>query len=749
MTPGTARRTLAAAITTALTATALTVAPAATATPRTPAPTAGAPSATGAGPATRARSAPTVLPGTRVTSVGPSGFLGTVENARPGTYGPEHRWYRPDGTSTWIASPHSPPVQKMANRLVSDIVPVIGSSDGSIVRLHDMSAPPGTAPDVVDLGVLGPHHRFVAAFGSTLLVEVGAWDTPLELRLVSRSGTRLIDRKVTGVPTGIRTVLGAEGAPGTAFVAYRALTTGTGDGTLTVDLASAKVTGSRPGANFGNTAFSATRTATGGDTGLTVTERATGAETRIAIAGGAVPLAFLGDFVAYSPPGSTAFSARSLTDGTTVALLDTVTSAMPAPGGGLLVSGGTAGQGEGVYRITAGPDGVPAAELAAAAREDTTLKLLETGFGDIVGLRPPLDDTSLAWRLSRPGFDWTVELVHRRTGQKRVWSGGTNGVFVSFRWDGYIGASPQSPGGRAPGGDYTWRLTAKPRDAAGPDLETGGEFRLGRPQGPHDVNDNGSPDLLYRYVNGSLASQDTVWNGALGEVAEAGLPTHHGNDWEYYPQLEAVGDVSGASAPDVIGVDRVGTLWLHEGTGWEGRASLAPRVKIGRGWQVYTRLAGGSDLTGDGRADLVAVDGAGDLYLYAGTGVTRAPFAPREKIGFGWGTYDGLIAPGNIGGADAGDLLARDKAGVLWLYLGKGDGRYAPRVRVGAGWGQYAHLVGIGDADLNGRPDLYAIGPYNTVYTYSGTGEWRTPFRTRKPTKLLADLSLRDVDKVF
>ncbi|MGJ7420712.1 FG-GAP repeat domain-containing protein, partial [Streptomyces cinereoruber] len=104
---------------------------------------------------------------------------------------------------------------------------------------------------------------------------------------------------------------------------------------------------------------------------------------------------------------------------------------------------------------------------------------------------------------------------------------------------------------------------------------------------------------------------------------------------------------------------------------------------VGGGWQVYDRLAGGSDLNGDGRADLVATDKAGDLWLYKGTGNASAPFAARTKIGFGWGIYNQITAVGNIAGAAAGDLVARDKDGVLWLYLGKGDGTFAARTKIG------------------------------------------------------------------
>ncbi|MFE1499953.1 FG-GAP repeat domain-containing protein [Streptomyces albidoflavus] len=78
-----------------------------------------------------------------------------------------------------------------------------------------------------------------------------------------------------------------------------------------------------------------------------------------------------------------------------------------------------------------------------------------------------------------------------------------------------------------------------------------------------------------------------------------------------------------------------------------------------------------------------------------------------------------------------GAVLARDKDGVLWTYLGKGDGTFAPRTRIGGGWGAYTDTVGIGDGDKDGRPDLYAYGPGGAAYFYPGTGDYKAPFGSR------------------
>ncbi|MFE5948095.1 FG-GAP repeat domain-containing protein, partial [Streptomyces sp. NPDC056480] len=157
-------------------------------------------------------------------------------------------------------------------------------------------------------------------------------------------------------------------------------------------------------------------------------------------------------------------------------------------------------------------------------------------------------------------------------------------------------------------------------------------------------------------------------------------------------------------------------------------------VRVGGGWNTYAQFTGGSDLTGDGRADLVAQDKVGDLYLYKATGSVGAPYEPRKKIGHGWGIYNQITAAGQLGGNPTGDLIARDKDGVLWLYLGKGDGTFAPRTRIGGGWNVYGDIVGIGDGNKDGRPDVYARTPQGAAFFYPGTGDYRTPFKPRVTT---------------
>ncbi|MFJ8027477.1 FG-GAP repeat domain-containing protein [Streptomyces sp. NPDC096311] len=76
-------------------------------------------------------------------------------------------------------------------------------------------------------------------------------------------------------------------------------------------------------------------------------------------------------------------------------------------------------------------------------------------------------------------------------------------------------------------------------------------------------------------------------------------------------------------------------------------AGLSPlrsrtRTKVAAGWGgSYNVVVGAGDITGDGKADLVARDTAGNLYRQNGTG--KGSFAARVKIGSGWQGHRGLF----------------------------------------------------------------------------------------------------------
>ncbi|MET9721918.1 hypothetical protein [Streptomyces zaomyceticus] len=141
----------------------------------------------------------------------------------------------------------------------------------------------------------------------------------------------------------------------------------------------------------------------------------------------------------------------------------------------------------------------------------------------------------------------------------------------------------------------------------------------------------------------------------------------------------------------MLGRDKAGVLWQYEGTGLPDKP-LKARERVGGGWNAYTLITPLGRRTAAGEGDLVARDKAGVLWFYEGSGNPDAPFKPRVRVGGGWNVYTAI---GNLGTR----LIARDKAGVLWEYSQKRLGPPAPyeeRRRIGGGWNVYNAIVGQG-----------------------------------------------------
>ncbi|MFC0599045.1 FG-GAP repeat domain-containing protein [Streptomyces palmae] len=163
-------------------------------------------------------------------------------------------------------------------------------------------------------------------------------------------------------------------------------------------------------------------------------------------------------------------------------------------------------------------------------------------------------------------------------------------------------------------------------------------------------------------------------------------------DWAQYDLLRSVGNVGGARQADLLARDRSGVLWLYLA---KDDHTLTGRKRVGPGWNTYTQMAGQGDLTGDGKADLVAADRAGKLWLYKGTGDYKKPFAKRTLVGGGWNQFNHLLSTGDLTFDGKADLLARDKAGALWLYTGTGKASapFKTKKKIGnSGWNQYVQL---------------------------------------------------------
>ncbi|MEU8529943.1 MULTISPECIES: FG-GAP-like repeat-containing protein [Streptomyces] len=225
-----------------------------------------------------------------------------------------------------------------------------------------------------------------------------------------------------------------------------------------------------------------------------------------------------------------------------------------------------------------------------------------------------------------------------------------------------------------------------------------------------DFNRDGATDLLFRTVAGALYFQ-------RGD----GTATRIGVGWNSMNVLQRHGDRDGDGAEDIVTRDGNGVLWMYPGNGMGG---LKPRVQIGVGWSTLRNITTMGDFNGDGRrGDVVTNDSSGRLWLFAGR--ANGTLEPRKQIGSsGWQGMTALVGAGDVNSDGKNDLVARDGSGNLWLYPGKGTGGVGARKQIGSGWKRFERIIGLGDVNGDGRyGDLYGKdAPLLTLYRNNGWG---------------------------
>ncbi|MET9345618.1 FG-GAP repeat domain-containing protein [Streptomyces termitum] len=612
------------------------------------------------------------------------------------------------------------------------------------VSLRNMAAPGAPA---VDIDLTSLDGRYVTVLGpDTVLAELSKPDDSSELAVVTKTAAGLTTKPVTGLPAGARRFYSdAPIVDGQVFVGHMASTTKPlAGGRSVIDIATASVVltygASEGGIEYGHLLFSPSFVAWYEREGTTITlvavdRRVPERETKILGTESTNMLATLaGDWLVYGhSKGVRAYSlynhdSRVITDE-----INGTTGLAALAGGDSLASGRRPDGSIGVFRLSTAPDNRDlVVTKAAEMTEGAPLAVTQSHVPATVDLDKSGGRVKLGWTLSRPDAVVDVTVTHTATGKAYRTSINpvTSGTLFSFEWSGEV-FRPSGPyTDDAPNGAYTVEMVATQVDGVGEPVRLTLPMRVTRTPNPHDFNDNGSPDLLARDSSGVLWRED-LRDRPLDGVVKAASRTRIGSGWNYRV-MEAVGNIGGGAAGDLLALDGSHVLRLYLGY---GDGTFTSRIQVGTGWN-YDKLTGGSDVTGDGKADILATDSAGVLWLYKGTGSYKTPYEPRVKAATGWGSYNQITALGNIAGGAGGDVVARDTSGTLWLYLGNGDGTFANRAKVGTGWGAFSQLVNAGDVDDDGRPDLIAYGSGGT-FLYRSTGSWSAPF-TKVATSLYA-----------
>ncbi|MFJ3789571.1 FG-GAP-like repeat-containing protein [Kitasatospora sp. NPDC090091] len=224
-----------------------------------------------------------------------------------------------------------------------------------------------------------------------------------------------------------------------------------------------------------------------------------------------------------------------------------------------------------------------------------------------------------------------------------------------------------------------------------------------------DYNADGFTDVLARDANGDM----WVYQGTGGTgTSTLGQRYFAGNGWwrEYWTPYTA--DLNNDGQSDIVGRTTNGELVLYPGTGGKGQYPFGSPVLIGTGWQ-YERLAFG-DVTGDGRTDVIARDGGGDLWVYPGTGGTgTSTLGDRIFAGNGWWPAAWTtIRIADVNGDFKADIIGRTDQGDQYVYPNTstpGNLSFGSRYFYGNGWWNGEWEPFVTDLNSDGTPEQVGV----------------------------------------
>jgi stage II sporulation protein D len=295
------------------------------------------------------------------------------------------------------------------------------------------------------------------------------------------------------------------------------------------------------------------------------------------------------------------------------------------------------------------------------------------------------------------------------------WTAAGSQPYLSARADPYDGAIPNGAN------SWTASVTAAAIQARWPSIGTYSRLRILTRDG-HGQWGGRVLTAAIDGSNGSVTVSGTTMRSAFGLRSEWFIPTNASSAPPVATPPEdgvfSPGDFTGDGKADIVAVTGSGDMYLYRGNGQGGFTGGG--TKIGAGWG-FAKVFSPGDFTGDGKSDILAITIGGDMYLYRGNGVGGFT-GVGTRIGGGWG-FVKVFSPGDFTGDGKADIVAITIGGDMYLYRGNGVGGFAAGVgtRIGGGWG-FVKVFSPGDFTGDGKADIVAITIGGDMYLYRGNG---------------------------
>ncbi|MDX3492880.1 FG-GAP-like repeat-containing protein [Streptomyces turgidiscabies] len=325
------------------------------------------------------------------------------------------------------------------------------------------------------------------------------------------------------------------------------------------------------------------------------------------------------------------------------------------------------------------------------------------------------------WHLSQPVATWKLTVTTTAGAVVRTFTGGRAHGKIAVTWD-----RRAENGTQVRAGTYRVTLTARTANGTPRNAVIYDKPLTVRPVDRHDFGRDGIGDLLAFDGGDHLTIQPGTGSGTFDSANKV-----VDDSWYRWSAFVPFGDPSGDACNGVLVRDLAGQLDRYDGTCGKAFTLNGPHHAVGTGFNQYDVLTSPGDLTGDGLADLVARDKAGVLWRYSSDG--DGGLTERVELVGGLGGYTRLIGAGDLNRDGIGDMVGLDSAGALWRWLGDGKGGFGPRARIAGGISVKALAV-PGDLTGDGRPDLVGLDSAGALWRWNGTATATFGTKTRVAT---------------